>query len=412
MYLPNVTPLPVPSVRSDAPALGLVAQRIPFAEIPREAWDRLLAVTSSATPFSAWTVHRAWWDAYGATAHEQYLICLEDAAVDAPGGAASSAALDPRRIRAIVPLMHRHEVEPEDLETATTLRPRRRPLTTGVEPNAKAIFFGASYHADYATILAAEEDLAEVARALVDALAAELDPDSAGQAWDVVDLRRVRESDPALPILADAFLGSAAESSWEVIVEPEDVCPVLTLPEDGGWDAYLATLGRKERHEIRRKVRRAEAAGPLTFTLVDPTPEAVDRFIALHQERWGEEGLFPATAGGQRSRRFLHRLAELESAEGDARRLQIGQLSVGDRPIFSAVGFDDGATCYFYNAGTSRDARELSPGVTGTAAYLRDRLEAGRRRFDFLRGDEPYKYQWGAADEAIYRLLVVRREQA
>ena len=38
----------------------------------------------------------------------------------------------------------------------------------------------------------------------------------------------------------------------------------------------------------------------------------------------------------------------------------------------------------------------LSPGVTGTAAYLRDRLEAGRRRFDFLRGNEPYKYEWGA----------------
>jgi CelD/BcsL family acetyltransferase involved in cellulose biosynthesis len=53
-------------------------------------------------------------------------------------------------------------------------------------------------------------------------------------------------------------------------------------------------------------------------------------------------------------------------------------------------------------------ARELSPGVTGTAAYLRDRIAAGRRRFDFLRGDEPYKYEWGARDEPIHRLLVTR----
>jgi CelD/BcsL family acetyltransferase involved in cellulose biosynthesis len=48
--------------------------------------------------------------------------------------------------------------------------------------------------------------------------------------------------------------------------------------------------------------------------------------------------------------------------------------------------------------------------VTGTAAYLRDRLEAGRRRFDFLRGDEPYKYEWGARDEPVERLLVMRAQ--
>ena len=47
--------------------------------------------------------------------------------------------------------------------------------------------------------------------------------------------------------------------------------------------------------------------------------------------------------------------------------------------MFVTVGFDDGSTCYFYNAGMDPAAREISPGVTGTAAYLRDRLEAGRR---------------------------------
>ena len=66
-----------------------------------------------------------------------------------------------------------------------------------------------------------------------------------------------------------------------------------------------------------------------------------------------------------------------------------------------AVGFDDGVVCLFYNAGIDPDARDLSPGVTGTAAYLRDRMAAGRRRFDFMRGDEAYKYEWGAVDEPI-----------
>ena len=36
-------------------------------------------------------------------------------------------------------------------------------------------------------------------------------------------------------------------------------------------------------------------------------------------------------------------------------------------------------------------------------------MAVGRRRFDYLRGAEPYKYEWGAVDEPIERLLVVRR---
>ena len=77
------------------------------------------------------------------------------------------------------------------------------------------------------------------------------------------------------------------------------------------------------------------------------------------------------------------------------------------------LAFDDGRTCYLYNAGMDPGAAEVSPGITGTAEYIRNRLAAGRRRFDFLRGDEAYKYEWGARDEVIERLLVLRSgEQA
>ena len=106
----------------------------------------------------------------------------------------------------------------------------------------------------------------------------------------------------------------------------------------------------------------------------------------------------------------MHRLTALEAAEGERAQLLLGEVSVGDRVVFSTASFDDGRTCFFYNAGADPDARELSPGVTGTAAYIRDRMEAGRRRFDFLRGNEPYKYEWGAVDETIERIIVIRGE--
>ena len=56
------------------------------------------------------------------------------------------------------------------------------------------------------------------------------------------------------------------------------------------------------------------------------------------------------------------------------------------------------------------DARELSPGVLMVERYMRRALERGIGRIDFLRGDEPYKYEWGAVDEPIQRLLVRRTD--
>jgi CelD/BcsL family acetyltransferase involved in cellulose biosynthesis len=389
-----------PSAEDGEPACRFVARPVAFDAVPREAWDRLLATTPAATAFSRWTLHRAWWDAYGSTAHDQSLVCVD-------AGAPAGAELDPAAIRAIVPLMHRHAVEPGDVATATRMR-HGHPTGSPVRPTAKAVFFGASYHADYATVLAGPTDLDAVADAVVEALAAGPDPSHGDTDWDVVDLRRLRHDDPVMPALQAAFARRSAREGWHVTREQEDVCPVLTLPGDGDWETYLASLDKKDRHEIRRKIRRAEAAGPNTFRLVDPTSDAVDAFIDLHQARWGDDGLFPATAGGDRSRRFIHRLAELELAEGSRRQLQLGHFEVAGRVVMAAVGFDDGDECLFYNAGVSPDARELSPGVTGTAAYLRDRLAAGRRRFDFLRGDEAYKYEWGAVDEPLFRLLVQR----
>ncbi len=373
----------------------LVARRVPFDAIPREAWDRLLAVTACATPFSRWTFHRAWWDGYGESAHEDYLICF-------PAG--GRGALDPASIVAIVPLMHRHEVEPDDSILRTAIRHAPRLAPTPIPDRAKAVFFAASYHADYATLLCDRAGLPDVAAAVVETLASGPDPSHGPDDWDVVDLRRLRADDPALPALEAAFRAAADRYGWAVTREQEDVCPVLRVDTDD-WDTYLNTLTTKDRHEIRRKVRRAEAAGPVEFEDVAAPASAVDEFIAIHQARWGADGLFPETPGGERSRHFFRRLAELEGPGG---ALRLGRLRAAGRTIFMCVGFHQRDTVYYYNAGSDPDARALSPGVVGVAHYLRHGLAAGYRVFDFLRGNEPYKYSWGAVDEPIYRLIVTR----
>ena len=373
---------------------SLRAHRRPFDSIDPATWDALAAASPWATPFSRWAVHRAWWDAYGANAHEQTLVVVDPAAPDS------------HEPVAIVPLMHRHEVEPDDAILRTRLRGGQHAPLTSVAPTAKAIFFGASYHADYATLLARPADLPAVAEAVADALAAVADahdPDHP-EPWDVIDLRRLRCGDPAAEALA-AALAARVPRGWTVVREREDVCPVVTFAPGMDFEGYLGTLGKKERHEARRKLRRAEAAGEVLLERSANPVADLDAFVDLHQKRWGELGLFPPTPGGDHSRTFFRRLLELAAGDGT---IQLHFLTVAGRRIAAGVWFEDADAWYLYNAGVDPDARDLSPGVLMSAKAIEAAIAAGRRRFDYLRGDEPYKYEWGAVDEPIQRVLVVR----
>lgn len=381
---PGFVDPPTDTRHPDAGSRPLRAERRPFADVPRATWDALAERNPAATPFSSWAFQRAWWDAYGANAHEETLAVVD------PSGA----------LVAIVPLMHRHQVEPSDALTHTTMRHGADLALTPVAPTAKAVFFGASYHADYATILCDPADLAAVAEAVAVYFAG---PDCGD--WDVVDLRRLRCADAVGTALASAFGALERSRGWTLNVEREDVCPVVTFPPGADMEAYLATLGKKERHEIRRKVRRAEAVGEVALTDSSDPLADLDAFIDLHQKRWGADGLFPPTPGGAQSRVLFARLFELFGADGP---LRLSFLSVGGRRIAAGIHFETADALLYYNAGVDPDARDLSPGVVMIHAYVARALAAGIRRMDFLRGDEPYKYEWGAVDEPIQRLLLRR----
>jgi CelD/BcsL family acetyltransferase involved in cellulose biosynthesis len=271
-----------------------------------------------------------------------------------------------------------------------------------VPDSTTAVFFGASYHADYATVLAAPADLEAVCDAAAEYLAA-----APAERWDVVDLRRLRGCDPAAGALQQAFERRTAAACWDVTREEEEVCPVLTLPQGLDFEGYLDTLDKKERHEIRRKIRRAEAAGPVRLEPSAAPPEDLEAFIDLHQKRWGAEGLFPPTEGGAASRRFF---AGLFDSCARAGIVELHFLTVGGRRVAAGVTMVDADSIYYYNAGVDPDARDLSPGVVMVALYIQQAMARGKTRLDFMRGNEPYKYAWGAVDEPIERLLVRRTD--
>jgi CelD/BcsL family acetyltransferase involved in cellulose biosynthesis len=382
------------------PDRKLRAELRPFGSIDQATWDELAFLNPYATPFSTWAFQRAWWDAYGENADDQTTVLVE------------TAAADPHRPVAIAPLMHRHVVEPSDAQTHTTIRHADdRPLTP-VPPDACAIYFGASYHADYATLLAHPADMPAAADALVAELA--IDPGHP-EPWAIVDLRRLRQADPATDILASAFGRREVAEGWTLNIEREDVCPVIRLPEGADFEAYLATLGKKERHEVRRKIRRAESKGDIELVESTDPVRDLDEFIDLHQRKWGDRGLFPDTVGGAQGRTFARRLFETfgaatsgPGAVADHPTIHLGFLTVAGRRIAAEIHFETAGSLLYYNAGVDPDAKSLSPGVIQLERLVQRAIELGKCRVDLLRGDESYKYEWGAIDEPVQRILVRR----
>ena len=167
---------------------------------------------------------------------------------DAPPGA------DPV---AIVPLMHRHEVEPERRAHPHDDAPRpRRRADAGPADGDRGLLrrlVPRRLRDD-----ARRPDRPAGRRGRAGGLHRRAGGAPPGTSWT---LRRLRCGDPAADALAAAFGAREIAEGWTLNVEREDVCPVVTLPDGGDMDGYLATLGKKERHEIRRKVRRAAAVG-------------------------------------------------------------------------------------------------------------------------------------------------------
>jgi CelD/BcsL family acetyltransferase involved in cellulose biosynthesis len=184
----------------------------------------------------------------------------------------------------------------------------------------------------------------------------------------------------------------ARQRGYGVTVEELGISVRSALPES--WDAYLAGIDGKQRHEIRRKLRRlGDCGAPATRVVTRPedTDAAMDLFLDLFVRSRTDKASFmtPAMAG------YFRQLAR-EAAHVDTLRLFF--LELDGRAIASAMTFAHGGTLYLYNNGYDPAARDLSPGLLVKVLSLRWAIEHGLGVYDFLRGAEPYKYQLGGRE--------------
>ncbi len=218
-----------------------------------------------------------------------------------------------------------------------------------------------------------------------------------GEPWDTLDLRSLPESSPTLTHLVDLY----RVKGRSVTVEPEDVVPGLQLPPT--WDEYLAGLRKKDRHELRRKIRRLEAAGEVRFVLSDGADldGDVDVFLELMRESREEKREFMQPEREAFFRRMVDRI-------GAAGYLRLFSLDIDGKRAATVNCFDYNGLRLLYNSGYRLDHGALSVGLMLKALCIKDAIERGMSYFDFLRGPEPYKYHLGAKDASLYRILVRR----
>jgi CelD/BcsL family acetyltransferase involved in cellulose biosynthesis len=178
-----------------------------------------------------------------------------------------------------------------------------------------------------------------------------------------------------------------------VAAEPvqHEVAAVLALP--ASFDEWLGMIGKKERHEVRRKRRRFEAAmGPPRMERTGGR-EAVALFADMHRRAAGDKGGF-MTAG----------MEELFASLHEEAGAVIHLLSGDDGPVAAAFGFEEGDGYYLYNSAYDPEAGHVSPGIVLLAGLIEGAIDAGRARFDFMKGDEAYKFRHGAEPRPLYVL--------
>jgi CelD/BcsL family acetyltransferase involved in cellulose biosynthesis len=206
-----------------------------------------------------------------------------------------------------------------------------------------------------------------------------------------LDLAPLRPDSTVIKSLANIVEHQGLQAS----INKEDVSVDLLLPAT--WESYLKLLNSKQRHELKRKFRRLEEMGNINFrTSIDANPNDIALFLKLFQESREDKALFltPKMEGFFRS---------IFSAMAQEKVLRLNILELSTKPIAATICLDFKDIVYLYNSGYDSDFRWLSAGLISKAMCIQDSILRNKKCFDFLKGNEEYKYQLGGQKLPIYR---------
>lgn len=196
------------------------------------------------------------------------------------------------------------------------------------------------------------------------------------------------------------LIGIAEKRGYEVACHHDDVTLELDLPPT--WDEYLAILNNKQRHETRRKLRRLLEAGSVKYHCVEAGQEVedyLDTFLQLFSLSKDEKASFM----NPKMKSFFRSLA---GAMAEIGLLRLGVLQLDKLTAAITMGFDYDGSHYLYNSAYDPQFSYLSVGLLCKVLCLKESIEKGRKKWSFLKGGEPYKYQLGGHEVPLYNCQI------
>lgn len=345
-------------------------------DLLREEWDALLPRSYYDNLFlrPAWL--KAWWQVFGRQG------ALRLATAREAGG----------RLVGVAPLFLA-PLAADTAEPVPTLSYERPVPRPGTSVHDTALFVGGTEVSDYLDFTVERGQAEAVNRAFFDLWQQEGD-------WEWMDLHCLPDGSPT----ADLWSRLAREAGHSVALVQEDVCPVLELP--GSWSGYLSQLRRKDRHELRRKMRRVAESGTVEVLEVGRGADLdgqLASFMRLHEASTPDKADFMQD---ERMREFFALVAQMALENG---WLDLSFLALDGQLAASLFCFRYNEAVLVYNSGFDPQAWPgLSPGVALFGHRIRQAITGGVRVFDFMQGDERYKYDLGAQDRPIHRLFIRR----
>lgn len=189
-------------------------------------------------------------------------------------------------------------------------------------------------------------------------------------------------------------------SEYRVNFEREDHAFEISIPKD--WNSYLANLKKKQRHEVRRKLRRLENETENYSYRVIWGKKEIAQFLPRFLELF-EQNPEKADFLTENMERFFKTLILEAADEGLAR---FGLLEVEGVTAAAILYFEYKKRVYLYNSGYSSDYASLSSGLLSKILSIKDSIEKEQSVYDFLKGREVYKSRLGGKAVPIYRVEI------
>ncbi len=324
-----------------------------------KSWNALIAESASHVPFLRYEYLTTWWGTLGGgewKTGELFVVVAQNENHDLIG---------------IAPLFY----------------------TKNRDGNDALMFIGSIEISDYLDLIVRPKDLAAFADAMLEFLTGPEMP-----AWEVLDFYNFLDDSPTLFALKDSATRMGLNFSQETL-QPS---PCLSLPDD--WETYLLGIKKKQRHEIRRKIRRAEAAeeGIRWYIVEDEATleDEIEAFLKLMAYDHHKEAFLTEVMRSQ-MKSAVHTAFQ-------AGWLQLAFLEIGGEKAAAYLNFVFANRIWMYNSGINFDFNYYSPGWVLLGYLIQWGIENGYEALDFMRGDEDYKYRFGGVNRFVQRVQIER----